>query len=125
MALSACFSKYFRISSPTHCAIAFDRPAPTFRHLEFEKYKAHRPEAPDELRSQFGRVRQIVGALNIAAFEMDGYEADDLLGTISCQAAAQGIDTIIVTGDTDAMQLVSPKVRVLVPQRTFGETTPL
>jgi DNA polymerase-1 len=108
---------------PTHWAITFDRPAPTFRHLEFKEYKAQRPEAPDELRRQFGRVREVVKAFNIPTFELDGYEADDLLGTLSRQAAAQGIDTIIVTGDTDTMQLVSPEVKVLLPQRTFGETT--
>jgi len=109
--------------NPTHWAITFDRPTPTFRHLEFEDYKAHRPKAPDELISQFGRVRQVVEAFNIPAFEMDGYEADDLLGTIARQATEQGIETIIVTGDADTMQLVSPQVRVLLPQRTFGETT--
>ena len=107
---------------PTHLAIAFDRPAPTFRHLEFKEYKAQRPAAPDELRRQFGRVREVVKAFNMPTFELDGYEADDLLGTLSRQAANQGIDTIIVTGDTDTMQLVSPKVKVLLPQRTFGET---
>ncbi|MFC1924233.1 DNA polymerase I [Chloroflexota bacterium] len=108
---------------PTHCAIAFDRPAPTFRHIEFEEYKAHRPKAPDELISQFGRVRQVAEAFSISTFELDGYEADDLLGTISRQAAAQGVETIIVTGDTDTMQLVSPEVRVLLPQRSFGDIT--
>ncbi len=108
---------------PTHWAIAFDRPTPTFRHLEFEAYKAQRPKAPDELVRQFGRVRQLVESLNIPVFEIDGYEADDVLGTLSRQASAQGVDTIIATGDADAMQLVSSKVRVLVPQRTFGDTT--
>lgn len=108
---------------PTHWAIAFDRPAPTFRHLEFEEYKAQRPETPDELRRQLGRVREIVEALNIPIFELDGYEADDLLGTLSREATSEGIDTIIVSGDNDMLQLVSPTVRVLLPQRTFGETT--
>jgi DNA polymerase-1 len=108
---------------PTHWAIAFDRPAPTFRHLEFEEYKAQRPEAPEDLRQQFGRVRQVVKAFNIPTFEMDGYEADDLLGTLARQAAAQGIETIIVSGDNDMLQLVSPEVKVLLPKRTFAETT--
>lgn len=108
---------------PTHWAIAFDRPALTFRHLEFEEYKAQRPEAPDDLRRQFGRVRQVVKAFNVPTFEMDGYEADDLLGTLARQAAAQGIDTIIVSGDNDMLQLISPRVKVLLPKRTFGETT--
>jgi len=108
---------------PTHWAIAFDRPAPTFRHLEFEEYKAQRPEAPDDLRRQFGRVRQIVQALNLPIFELDGYEADDLLGTISLQAAARGFDVILVSGDNDLLQLVTPDIKVLLPRRTFSETT--
>jgi DNA polymerase-1 len=108
---------------PTHCAIAFDRPTPTFRHLEFEDYKAQRPKAPDELVRQFGRVREVVESLNIPIFEVDGYEADDVLGALSRQASAKDIDTIIATGDADTMQLVSPSVRVLVPQKTFGDTT--
>ncbi len=108
---------------PTHWAVAFDRPTPTFRHIEFEQYKAQRPPAPDELKRQSGRVRQLAESFGMPIFEIDGYEADDVLGTLSCQASAQGIDTIIVTGDADAMQLVSPKVQVLVPQRTFGDVT--
>ena len=108
---------------PDYWAIAFDRPVPTFRHIEFEDYKAQRPETPEELRRQFGRVRQIVDALNIPVFELDGYEADDLLGTISLQAASQGIDTIIVTGDNDMLQVISPQVKVLFPQRSFGDIT--
>ena len=107
---------------PTHYAIAFDRPSPTFRHRMFEQYKAQRPKAPDELVNQFGRVRQLVEALHIPIFEVDGYEADDVLGTLSSQASARDMDTIIVTGDADAMQLVSPRVRVLTPRRSFGDT---
>ena len=108
---------------PTHLAMAFDRPAPTFRHLEFEEYKAQRPKAPDELVRQLGRVRDVVRAFNIPIFELDGYEADDIIGTISRQAAAQGINTIIVTGDNDELQLVSEKAKVLLPQRGFADST--
>ena len=109
---------------PTHYAIAFDYPAPTFRHREFAAYKAQRPPAPEELRSQFDRVRQLVQAFNIPSFEVEGYEADDILGTLAHQASAQGIDTIIVTGDLDTLQLVSPRVRVLTPRpgRSFSDT---
>ena len=108
---------------PTHCAIAFDKKAPTFRHRMFDQYKAHRPPTPDELVDQLGRVRQLVEAFHIPIFELDGYEADDVLGTLSEQASRQGIDTVIVTGDADATQLVSPKVKVFYPRRTFGDTT--
>jgi len=109
---------------PSHYAIAFDYPAPTFRHREYEAYKAQRPPAPEELKGQFGRVRQLVEAFNIPSFEVEGYEADDILGTLCHQASAQGVDTIIITGDMDTLQLVSPKVRVLTPRpgRSFSDT---
>ena len=107
---------------PTHYAIAFDKEAPTFRHQLFDQYKAQRPPTPDELVNQLGRVRQLVEAFRIPIFELDGYEADDVLGTLSHQASRQDIDTIIVTGDADAMQLVSPKVKVLTPKKAFGDT---
>jgi len=109
---------------PTHCAIAFDKKAPTFRHELFDQYKAHRPPTPDELVNQIGRVKQLVEAFHIPIFELDGYEADDVLGTLSHQASQGNIDTIIVTGDADTMQLVSPQVRVLYPKpgRSFSDT---
>jgi len=100
---------------PTHYAIAFDTKAPTFRHKMFEEYKAHRPPTPDELVRQMGRVRELVDAFQMPTYEIDGYEADDVLGALSCQAKEQGIDTIIVTGDADTMQLVSGGVEVLYP----------
>jgi DNA polymerase-1 len=101
---------------PTHYAIAFDLKGPTFRHQLFDQYKAHRPPTPDELVGQLGRVKQLVEAFHIPIFELEGYEADDLLGTLSQQASQQDIDTIIVTGDADTMQLVSPWVKVLYPK---------
>jgi DNA polymerase-1 len=109
---------------PSHCAVAFDFPAPTFRHKAFDAYKAHRPPAPEELKSQFKRVHQLVEALNIPSIELEGYEADDILGTLSRQAAEKGIATIIVTGDMDTLQLVSPKVKVLTPRpgKPFSDT---
>ena len=109
---------------PSHCIIAFDRKAPTFRHQLYEQYKAHRPATPQELISQLGRVRQLAQTFNIPIFELDGYEADDILGSLSHQASEQDIETIIVTGDGDTMQLVSPRVKVLYPKprRPFSDT---
>jgi DNA polymerase-1 len=109
---------------PTHCAIAFDRAAPTFRHEMFADYKAQRPETPSELIKQFGRVRELVEAFGMPIFEINGYEADDILGTLSRQAKEQDLETIIVTGDADAMQLVSPGTKVLYPRPrgSFSET---
>ena len=109
---------------PTHCAIAFDMKAPTFRHKLFHEYKAQRPPTPEELINQLGRVRELVSAFGIPIFELEGYEADDLLGALSHQASQRGMDTVIVTGDADTMQLVSPKVKVLYPKpgRSFSDT---
>lgn len=109
---------------PTHYAIAFDMKAPTFRHQLFHEYKAHRPPTPDELINQLGRVRELVEAFRIPIFELEGYEADDVLGTLSHQASQQDIDTVIVSGDADTMQLVSPRVRVLYPKPrgSFSDT---
>jgi len=101
---------------PTHYAIAFDKAAPTFRHKMFDQYKATRPETPSELVGQFGRVRELVQALNMPVYELEGFEADDVLGTLGRQASEQGIDTVIVTGDADTMQLVNDKVKVLYPR---------
>ena len=108
---------------PTNYAVAFDRKAPTFRHLMYADYKATRPETPAELAGQFGRVRELVQAFDIPIFEMDGFEADDILGTLSKQAAAQGMNTVIVTGDADMMQLVTDKTKVLYPKPrgSFGD----
>ncbi len=97
---------------PTQMAVAFDRAAPTFRHLAFAEYKSQRPETPSELRHQLGRARELVGAFNIPIFELDGYEADDLLGTLAKEASARGTPVVIVTGDADAMQLVSDSENV-------------
>jgi DNA polymerase-1 len=109
---------------PTHYAIAFDMKGPTFRHKLFAQYKAQRPKTPDELVGQLGRVRQLVEALHIPIFELEDYEADDVLGTLSQQASNQDIDTIIVTGDADTMQLVSPRVKILYPRPrgSFSDT---
>ncbi len=110
---------------PTHYAIAFDKKGPTFRHKLFEEYKAQRPPMPEELVGQMDRVKQLVTAFHIPIYEIDNYEADDVLGTLSKQAGKQGIDTVVVTGDADTMQLVSPSTRVLYPRagRTFSDTT--
>jgi DNA polymerase-1 len=109
---------------PTHFAVAFDKKGPTFRHELFDGYKAQRPPMPEELGSQINRVKQMVNTFKIPLFEVDKFEADDVLGTLSQKAAAQGIDTVIVTGDADTMQLVSPHVKVLYPKagRAFSDT---
>ncbi|MGB3903779.1 MAG: DNA polymerase I [Anaerolineae bacterium] len=100
---------------PEYIVVTFDAPAATFRHEEFEEYKAHRPPMAEEMRSQMERIRHVVQALNIPAFEVPGYEADDLIGSLAQQASDQELETIIITGDNDIFQLVSPLVKVVTP----------
>lgn len=107
---------------PAYWAIAFDRPGPTFRHEKFEDYKAQRPKAPDELITQIHRVHQLVDAFHIPVFEIEGFEADDVLGTLSRQAEQQNMETLVVTGDNDMLQIVSPKTKVMSPRRGFSDT---
>ena len=109
---------------PTHVACAFDTHAPTFRDAMYDEYKAGRAPTPDDLIPQFDRVKDLVRAFNIPIYELDGFEADDVLGALSKQAEEQHIDTVIVTGDADTMQLVGPAVRILYPgARTFTDAT--
>jgi DNA polymerase I len=114
--------KVFADFKPTHWAIAFDRPTLTFRHEMFKEYKAQRPATPEELKGQIKKVHELVEAFHIPVFEIDGFEADDVLATLSRQADEQGIETIIVTGDNDMLQAVLPRVKALAPRRTFTDT---
>lgn len=109
---------------PDCYAIAFDRKGPTFRHEMSGEYKSHRPPTPPELIAQMGRVRQLVDAFDMPVFEQQGFEADDLLGTVARRASAAGAEVVIVTGDADAMQLVDDDVKVLYPKpgAAFSDT---
>ena len=98
--------------NPAYCAIAFDTSAPTFRHLQFEEYKAQREPTPPELRPQFDRVKQLMATFGVPIFELEGWEADDVIGTLTKQAEEAGVDSVILTGDRDTFQLISPKIRV-------------
>lgn len=106
---------------PAYLAVAFDRSTPTFRHESFEGYKAHRPEMADELRSQGPLLRQALAALRVPTFERDGYEADDVLGTLAVRAAERGLDVILVSGDRDLLQLVGPRIRVYLTRKGIKE----
>jgi len=102
---------------PNYLAVAFDLPEPTFRHREYVGYQVHRPKTDEELIDQIARVYQIVESLNIPIFSKSGFEADDVIGTLSWQAQKKDVETIIVTGDKDIMQLVDNKVKVYLPAR--------
>lgn len=101
---------------PNALIVSFDRPKKTFRHEAFADYKAHRKAMDDDLQIQMEPIREIVRAFDIPIFELDGYEADDILGTLSRQAAESGMEVLILTGDRDAFQLVDERVNVLLPQ---------
>ncbi len=98
---------------PEYVAVAFDV-GRTFRDDLYDAYKANRTEAPEDFHTQLAQIKRIVRALNIPIYEVEGYEADDVIGTLAQQATAQGIDTYIITGDTDTLQLVNDHVRVLL-----------
>jgi DNA polymerase-1 len=110
-----------REEHPTHVAVTFDKGL-TFRHDMYPDYKAHRIKMPEEMRSQMERIRQVVETLGIPVFEQEGYEADDLLGTLARQAQDQEVDTLIVTGDMDLLQLVDEHTRVLTSRWRFSDT---
>src|SRR4030066_554729 len=98
--------------NPTHIAVCFDTPEPTFRNKIFKDYQAQRPQTMDELISQFAKARRVIKAFNIPYFEKPGFEADDLIGTISSKVKE---DVVIVTGDKDILQLVTKRVKVYMP----------
>ncbi len=97
---------------PEYIAASFDLAAPTFRHEKFADYKATRVKAPDDLYAQIPLVKDLMRAFNIPIYEREGFEADDCVGTLARQASERGIPTVIVTGDNDALQLVTPSVKV-------------
>ncbi|HVA89124.1 MAG TPA: 5'-3' exonuclease H3TH domain-containing protein, partial [Chloroflexota bacterium] len=109
--------KVLQTESPTHAAVAFDLPIPTFRHLRYSEYKAHRPPMAESLIVQSVRVREMIRVFGFPIYEMPGFEADDVLGTLAGQAAALSVDTVILSGDLDTLQLIGPRVRVLTPGR--------
>lgn len=110
-----------REQEPDYVAVAFDV-GKTFRHQQFADYKGTRERMPDDLRRQVTRIQEIVQALNIPIFTREGYEADDVLGTLARQAETQGVYTTIVTGDRDIVQVVSDHTSVLTSGRKFSDT---
>ena len=107
---------------PDYIAVAFDRKEPTFRHIKYKEYKGTRDKAPPTLHPQFPFIKELVEALNIPVFELAGFEADDLIGTLSKKAEKDGFDVEIVTGDTDALQLVTDKIKVLTTRKGISDT---
>ena len=108
--------------SPDQILVTFDVSGPTFRHDQFEEYKANRKGMPDDLRSQIPVMKELLDKLGINRLELQGYEADDLLGTVAKQGESEGYEVFIVTGDRDAFQLISSRTSVLFTKRGITET---
>jgi len=112
----------FQDVRPDYVAIAFDLPAPTFRHEQFAEYKATRRPMPDDLRAQFPKVREVVAALRLPVYEMAGFEADDVIGTLTREAEGRDLETTIVTGDLDMLQLVTERTRLMTTRMGVDAT---
>lgn len=107
---------------PDYLAVAFDVHAPTFRHERYAAYKAGRRETPEDLLRQFPLLKELLGEMGVTVCECPGFEADDILGTLARQAERQGASALLVTGDRDALQLVSGQTHVLLTKRGLTDT---
>ncbi|MHB1125715.1 MAG: DNA polymerase I [Bacillota bacterium] len=116
------FLKLMADEKPDYVAVAFDKGRDTFRRQEYAQYKAQRKETPEELRPQIPLIKRILQAAGINIYEKEGFEADDLIGTLSRKAEEEGLATLIVTGDRDALQLVSPATGVLITRKGISVT---
>lgn len=117
------FFKIIKEFQPDYVAACFDFPAPTFRHKEFAEYKATRPKAPDELYEQIPKVKEILQAFSVPIFEKEGFEADDLIGTISKKAEKDpAVETVILSGDLDTLQIVDENTKVYTLKKGVKDT---
>lgn len=115
-------NKFLAEEKPDYLCVAFDLKAPTFRHLEFNGYKAKRKGMPPELAEQMPVMKEVLDAMNIKRLELEGFEADDIIGSISLCAQQQKMQVAIVTGDRDSLQLASESTRILLPVTRAGKT---
>ena len=118
---TAALFKLLREYQPDLLACVFDTAAPTFRHKQFADYKATREKMPEEMVGQLPRIDQIVEALEIPILRLEGFEADDVIGTLAKQGEEAGLDVVMVSGDKDFMQLVTDHVTMLAPARTSDD----
>lgn len=116
------FLKVLKELKPTYVAVTFDRKEPTFRHEIFKEYKAQREKKPQELYDQIYIIKDIVAAFGVPIFEAKGYEADDVIGTVTKKAGAAGLETLVVTGDLDTLQLVDEYTSVYTLRKGLADT---
>ncbi len=116
------YLKFIEEENPNYVCVAFDMRAPTFRHKEYEQYKAKRKQMPDELAVQLPVLKQVLEAMNIKLLQKEGYEADDIIGTISKLCEENDMNCVVVTGDKDSLQLASQKTKIKIPITRGGKT---
>ncbi len=116
------FFKFFDEEKPDYIVVAFDLPKPTFRHEKFVDYKGTRKAMPDELRPQFPILKALLNKMSIKIIEIEGFEADDVLGTIARKSEEDGLNTVIISGDKDLLQLCTEKIKVRIPKTKAGKT---
>jgi len=114
--------KLLNEEKPDALCVAFDLKAPTFRHDQFEGYKAKRKAMPEELAAQMPILKEVLDAMNIPRYELSGFEADDLIGTIAVKCAAGDVNCVIVTGDKDSLQLIGDRITVKLVSTRMGQT---
>ena len=107
---------------PDYLTVAFDVHAPTFRHKMYEGYKGTRKPMPEELKMQLPIIRKVLSSMQVNIVEMEGYEADDLLGTLAGKAEREGLDVTLLSGDRDLLQIASDKIKISIPKTTGGKT---
>jgi DNA polymerase-1 len=113
--------KLLEDEKPDYLAVAFDKGKATFRHTTYTEYKGTRKATPDEFRPQLGLLREVLDALNVRWYWTDEFEADDILGTVAKRAEARGVDTVIVTGDRDALQLIDEHITVMMTKKGISD----
>ena len=116
------FFKFLDEEKPKYVAVCFDMAQPTFRHLEYKEYKGTRKKMPEELVPQIPLLKKILADLNVKTYELGGYEADDLLGTLAVEADKLGVSPVIVSGDRDLLQLASDTIKIRIPKTKAGKT---
>ena len=116
------FLKILRELKPTHIAVALDAPGATFRHIAYESYKAQRERAPESFREQVELLKELLSLMGVEVWQVQGYEADDLMATVVKMVAGEDVEVYLVTGDMDVLQLVGGNVKVVAPKRGISDT---
>ena len=109
------FCRFYDEEKPDYVAAAFDLPYPTFRHEMYDEYKSTRRPMPDELRPQIPLLKNLLNKMNVGIFELPGYEADDIIGTLSIRSKKSGLNCTIISGDRDLLQLADDDVLIRIP----------